>query len=78
MSKPAKPRLVVVEWVDAVAVGSWCNATHRQEPIKAKSCGWVLHSDKNYIQLAGTLAVDGEWNQSMTIPKGMVISVKNA
>jgi hypothetical protein len=75
MTTPDKP-LKVVEWLDAVCISCWTAAGSPLEPIKAISVGFVLHEDEAYIQLAGTVATDGEYNQSMTIPKGMVLSVK--
>jgi hypothetical protein len=77
MTTPEKP-IKIVEWLDAVCVSQWCGATQPLEPIKAITVGYVLHDDETYIQLAGTVASDGEYNQCMTIPKGMVLSVKDA
>jgi hypothetical protein len=65
-----------VTWLDAVALSQWMAAGAVQEPIRAVTIGYVLHEDETYIQLAGTVATDGEYNQSMTIPKGMVLSIK--
>ena len=70
-------RMVVVEWLDAVALAQWCAANNLQEPMNAKTIGWVIHDDETYIQVAATIATDGEYNQSMTIPKGMVASIKD-
>lgn len=71
--KPIK----IVEWLDAVCVSQWCGVLQPLEPIKAVTIGFVLHDDDVYIQLAGTVASDGEYNQCMTIPKGMVASIKD-
>jgi hypothetical protein len=70
--------LKIVEWLDAVCVSAWYQPEQPLEPIKAISVGFVLHDDDVYIQLAGTVATDGEYNQCMTIPKGMVLSVRDA
>lgn len=70
-------RIVLVEWKDAVALAQWSAASCLQEPIHAHTVGWLLHDDDSYVQIAATIAVDGEYNQSMTIPRGMVISMKD-
>jgi hypothetical protein len=78
MTAHDKP-LKIVEWLDATCISHWCRAGELLEPIKAVTVGWVLHEDDVYIQLAGTIATDdGEYNQAMTIPKGMVVSVRDA
>jgi hypothetical protein len=74
---PDKP-LKIVHWLDAVCVSCWTAAGAPLEPIEAYTVGFVLHQDDKYIQLAGTIATDGEYNQCMTVPMGMVISIKDA
>jgi hypothetical protein len=77
-TNPDNLNLKIVEWLDATCISAWCAAGTPLEPIKAVTCGFVLHEDETYIQLAGTVAQDGEYNQCMTIPKGMILSVKDA
>jgi hypothetical protein len=69
-------KLKVVEWLDAVCQSHWCGPGQPLEPIKAVSIGWVLHEDDVYIQLAGTIATDGEYNQCMTIPAPMIQNIR--
>jgi hypothetical protein len=78
MTTPESKPIKIVEWLDAVCISQWAAANSPLEPIKAVTVGYVLHDDETYIQLAGTVASDGEYNQCMTIPKGMVLSVKDA
>jgi hypothetical protein len=70
-------RHVIVEWLDANCDSSWQPPDHIIEPAKCFTCGWVQHENKIFIQIAGTVAEDGNYNQSMTIPRGMVVSIKD-
>jgi hypothetical protein len=77
---PKKPKssldttkLVLVEWLDALAQGEWHEG--KREDLKCKSVGFVVFEDDEQIELAGTITV-GMCNNSITIPKKMLTKVK--
>lgn len=77
MTEEIALRLVIVEWLDANCIGEWTSPNNWVEPAKCKTIGWVHKDDETYVQIVATLAEDGDYNQSMTIPKGMVTSMKD-
>ena len=77
---PKKPRssletakLVLVEWLDALAQGEWHEA--KREDLRCKTVGFVVYEDDEQIELAGTIT-DGMCNNSITIPKRMLTKRK--
>ena len=77
-SKRAKPnlvstKLVLVEWLDALAQGEWHEA--KREDLRCKTVGFVVYEDDEQIELAGTIT-DGMCNNSITIPKKMLTKKK--
>jgi hypothetical protein len=72
-----KPRLVIVSWDDANCLGVWADSTHWVEPSKCETVGWLHRDEEGYVQLVATLAEDGQYNQSMTIPRGMVKDIRD-
>lgn len=77
-TKKSKPsldttKLVLVEWLDALAQGEWHEA--KREDLKCKSVGFVVFEDDEQIELAGTITA-GMCNNSITIPKKMLTKVK--
>lgn len=66
-------KLVLVEWLDALAQGEWHEA--RREDLRCKSIGFVVYEDYEQIELAGTIT-DGMCNNSITIPKKMLTKRK--
>jgi hypothetical protein len=77
---PKKPKssldttkLVLVEWLDALAQGEWHEG--KREDLKCKSVGFVVFEDDEQIELAGTITA-GMCNNSITIPKKMLTKVK--
>jgi hypothetical protein len=69
------PRLVVVEWVDAMTIGGsgWMDKdeakTTAKEPLPIMlTVGYVLHEDKEQISLTSTIG-PGETAQVNKIPK---------
>ena len=77
-SKRAKPnldttKLVLVEWLDALAQGEWHEA--KREDLRCKTVGFVVFEDDEQIELAGTIT-DGMCNNSITIPKKMLTKRK--
>jgi hypothetical protein len=77
---PKKPRstldttkLVLVEWLDALAQGEWHEAKH--EDLRCKTVGFVVFENDEQIELAGTIT-EGMCNNSITIPKRMITKRK--
>ena len=66
-------KLVLVEWLDALAQGEWHEA--KREDLKCKTIGFVVFEDDEQIELAGTIT-EGMCNNSITIPKKMITKRK--
>ena len=66
-------KLVMVEWLDALAQGEWHEA--KREDLRCKTVGFVVFEDDEQIELAGTIT-DGMCNNSITIPKKMLTKKK--
>lgn len=78
VTKKPKPnldstKLVLVEWLDALAQGEWHEA--KREDLKCKTVGFVVFEDDEQIELAGTITA-GMCNNSITIPKKMLTKIK--
>ena len=69
----AASKLVLVEWLDALAQGEWHEA--KREDLKCKTVGFVVFEDDEQIELAGTIT-EGMCNNSITIPKQMIVKRK--
>lgn len=66
-------KLVLVEWLDALAQGEWHEP--KREELLCKTVGFVVYEDDQQIELAGTIT-DGMCNNSITIPKQMITKRK--
>jgi len=66
-------KLVLVEWLDALAQGEWHEG--KREDLRCKTVGFVVFEDDEQIELAGTITV-GMCNNSITIPKKMLTKKK--
>ncbi len=66
-------KLLIVEWLDALAQGEWHEG--KREDLKCKTVGFVVFEDDEQIELAGTITA-GMCNNSITIPKKMLTKVK--
>ena len=69
----ASSKLVLVEWLDALAQGEWHEP--KREDLKCQTVGFVVFEDEQQIELAGTITV-GMCNNSITIPKKMITKKK--
>ena len=69
----ANSKLVLVEWLDALAQGEWHEA--KREDLQCKTVGFVVFEDEQQIELAGTIT-EGMCNNSITIPKQMIVKRK--
>jgi hypothetical protein len=66
-------KLVLVEWLDALAQGEWHEA--KREDLRCKTVGFVVYEDDEQLELAGTIT-EGMCNNSITIPKKMLTKRK--
>lgn len=74
-SKPsvATPKLILIEWLDALAQGEWHEA--KREDLACRTVGFVVFEDDEQIELAGTIT-HGMCNNSITLPKRMILKRK--
>lgn len=79
MARQAKPKLVVVTWVDSTTWDRWeYGPVEKHDLHLIDSVGWILRSDKDAIVLAPNLS-RGEGQGRccvMTIPAGCVKRVR--
>jgi hypothetical protein len=66
-------KLVLVEWLDALAQGEWHEA--KNEDLRCKTIGFIVFENDEQIELAGTIT-EGMCNNSITIPKRMITKRK--
>jgi hypothetical protein len=71
-------RLVLVEWMDACCNSGWQDDGTVIAPVKCFTAGWLWHEDELSVMIVGTMQDDcGAFNQTMVIPKGMVLTTKD-
>jgi hypothetical protein len=82
MGRQATPRPVLVRWVDASmsTTSHWTEGDRPPPPSGesshiCKTVGWLVYSDKNWLQIVSTLA-DGAHAHLTEIPRGMVREIK--
>lgn len=71
----------MVWWKDAVADSAWGKVKKIDKPHDILSVGWVVVDNKDQITLAGSVGYNPagkkeEVNNTITIPKGMVVKRK--
>ena len=67
------PPLVKVTWFDAVTCVGWRNES--TAPSENTTVGFLVFSNEEYMELAGTYAEDSEmWNNSISIPSCNIIT----
>jgi hypothetical protein len=69
----ATPKLILIEWLDALAQGEWHEA--KKEDLACTSVGYLVYEDDEQIELAGTIT-HGMCNNSITLPKRMILKRK--
>ncbi len=72
-SSLATPKLILIEWLDALAQGEWHES--KREDLACKTVGFVVYEDDEQIELAGTIT-HGMCNNSITLPKRMILKRK--
>ena len=80
-SKPtSSPKLVVVEWVDAVVSGGWEVGKANSKVDLVTSIGWLLDRNESEAVLAADISTDtdGELhtNRRLAIPSPWIKSIK--
>ena len=86
MKKKAKPKLVVVDWMDSfsVANGNWTplnEMTRMKKPLKIRSVGWLVGDHKHVKTLVAHtyLSGDADFQRAdgdMTIPAKAIVSIR--
>jgi len=81
LSGPTPYKLVEIVWDDASADCSWLIVDQHKE-IERELCltvGFLAKEDKKRVLIAGTLSQDDDdihINNTISIPKGMIVSLK--
>ena len=70
-----QPKLMYVEWVDAVADVGWNYEVEDTKISLIKSVGWLVRDTKDEIVLAADYS-EGDTNRRMAIPKAWVRNKK--
>lgn len=70
-----QPKLMYVEWVDAVADVGWDDEPEKVSVHLIKSVGWLVKDNKNEIVLAADYS-DGDTNRRIAIPKSWIRNKK--
>lgn len=73
----SEKRLVLVEWTDAGCDASWQTKDSILTPATVHTAGWLYHEEEAFIMVTGTITESGDFNQTMSIPRGMVVSIKD-
>ena len=74
MSKENNYPLVIVKWVDILAMAGWETADE-VNPIEVESVGWLCHDGEDVIKLGSTLGEDGEAYAVTAFPRGCVLDI---
>jgi len=67
---------VLVEWKDAACTATWQAEGTALTVESCWSMGWLLQDTEDSILLAGTVSSNGDFNQSIVIPRGMVVDIR--
>lgn len=76
------PKFVEVTWLDANSGTGWLKKADIPKPSPCTSRGWLIHEDLDGLTLAATIGhpdpgvQDAEYNQTISIPMGMVTELK--
>ena len=73
----SKQPICEVIWRDAYGTADWHLPGEDDEPIISQTAGYLLDEDKHYYHLVTTfVASTGKLANTISIPKGCVISIK--
>jgi hypothetical protein len=70
-------RLVMVEWLDAACNASWQDDGAILPTVKVWTAGFLTHEEEAFVMISGSVSEDGGFNQTMSIPRGMLVSMKD-
>jgi hypothetical protein len=70
-----QPKLMYVEWVDAVADVGWDYEVEATKISLIQSVGWLVKENKDEIVLAADYS-EGDTNRRMAIPKSWIRNKK--
>lgn len=70
-------KLVLVEWTDAGCDATWQVKDSILTPTIVHTVGFLYHEEDTFLMITGTITETGDFNQTMTIPRGMVVSIKD-
>lgn len=77
MNEAKDYKLVKVTWLDAQSHDAWSSAEDVDESIpECVTVGYLIHSDKIKLGIAGTLGMDDQVCCVMQVPVGMVLKVE--
>lgn len=73
-----KPKIVYVEWRDAVSTQGWEDLGYRASPAKCTTVGFLVKNRKKYVTIAATFAKSGikESNNRISIPSDWISSMR--
>lgn len=74
----SQPKLVLVEWEDALHEFGWLDEFPKADPdhVMCQTVGWLMVKTKKHIVVAQTISGDDSLAQTLQIPMGMVHSIK--
>ena len=71
-------QLLVIDWEDITTHTGWerLDDCKGDEPLKCRSVGWKISSDKRYVRISSMKASDGQCADRVTIPRGCITSIR--
>ena len=71
-------KVVVVYWNDAASCDGWDSFSSYEQhtPMKCRTSGFLLESNKNYVTIISTESVHRQLNQAMSIPRAWVTRIQ--
>ena len=74
MSKSKKLYALYIEWEDPTVHDGWTDAeaVTSRVPMQCKSCGFLVHEDKDYLRLTLALSDANQIMDPFIIPKKLI------
>lgn len=69
------PKLVRVEWADALAEHGWRKVEDISGPSPIVTVGFLAREDDTAVVVCASATEDGEWNNCMVVPRGMITKI---
>ena len=67
----------MVEWKDASCDSTWQNSGTTFKAALCWTVGMLWHEDDEIVTIVGTVTENGEFNQTMNIPRVNVVSIED-